>query len=95
MIPAKPPATQPDFRLFVRYSFRHPTLSARDVSAVEHALRVGGRKVEMLEGDGVKRVGVSAAMREWWDGQKWAGRRDGAGGEGASETEKPSPALNT
>jgi len=71
LIRSKPRPTQADFRLFIRHAFRHPALSPRDVSAVEHALRTGTRKVELLENAGVKRVGVSGPMREWWEGEKW------------------------
>lgn len=88
LISSKPSSSQAHFRLFIRHAFRHPALSARDVSAVEHQLRTGGRKVEMLENQGVKSVGVTEEMKVWWDSQVWKGPRSGGGERLAGESRK-------
>ncbi|KDQ62286.1 hypothetical protein JAAARDRAFT_30181 [Jaapia argillacea MUCL 33604] len=71
MVRTKPPSTQPNFRLFVQYSFHAQShISPRNVSAIEHLLRKGKRQIEMYEGSGVKDCWVSEEMREWEKGRR-------------------------
>lgn len=67
MVKTKPESTQPKFLLFVRYTFHRNAMAAspRDVSAIEHLLRVGTRQLEMYEDPGVKDCFVSTDMLNW------------------------------
>jgi len=67
MVKTKPESTQPKFLLFVRYNFHHnaTSVSPRDVSVIEHLLRVGTRQLEMYEDPGVKDCFVSTDMLSW------------------------------
>ena len=67
-IPAtKPAAARANFTLFIRYTFRTTasTVSYKDVSAIEHLLRKGGRQLEMLQGADVRNIGIGEEMRNW------------------------------
>jgi succinate dehydrogenase assembly factor 1 len=63
----KPAPARSNFVLFVRYTFRTTasTVSNRDVSAIEHLLRKGRRLLDLLEGPGVRDIGISEEMRAW------------------------------
>ncbi|KAH9891649.1 hypothetical protein C8Q73DRAFT_81518 [Cubamyces lactineus] len=78
MVNTKPPAAQPKFRLFVRYSFKTQAaaVSPRDVSTIEHLLRRGRRQIEMYEDPKVRDCWVSSDMVQW--GEKNKGKREGA-----------------
>ncbi|KAI0761937.1 hypothetical protein BD413DRAFT_485215 [Trametes elegans] len=67
MVNTKPPAAQPKFRLFVRYSFKTQAtaISPRDIATIEHLLRRGRRQIEMYEDPNVRDCWVSSEMREW------------------------------
>ncbi|KAI0632126.1 hypothetical protein C8Q77DRAFT_1123937 [Trametes polyzona] len=76
MVNSKPPAAQPKFRLFVRYSFKTQAnaISPRDISAIEHLLRRGKRQIEMYEDPNVRDCWVSREMVEW--GERNNGRKE-------------------
>ncbi|KAJ9106148.1 hypothetical protein QFC21_001291 [Naganishia friedmannii] len=65
----KAPASQPNFLLHLRHSFRVPELAVRDYSAIEYQIRKFTRTLETLESSNVNRMGVSRDMIEWWDRQ--------------------------
>ncbi|KAA1477538.1 hypothetical protein DENSPDRAFT_844701 [Dentipellis sp. KUC8613] len=67
MVRTKPPAAQPKFLLFVRWSFKTQaaSISPRDVSAIEHLLRRGRRQLETYESPTVKDCWVSQQMYDW------------------------------
>ncbi|KAI0648055.1 hypothetical protein C8Q79DRAFT_953397 [Trametes meyenii] len=79
MVRTKPPAAQPKFRLFVRYSFKTQAsaISPRDISTIEHLLRRGTRQIEMYEDSNVRDCLVSSDMVQW--GEQNGGRRNDAG----------------
>ncbi|KAJ7600710.1 hypothetical protein C8J56DRAFT_847282 [Mycena floridula] len=72
MAQRKPQSTRAKFDLLVRYTFRQraSSVSARDVSAIEHLMRTGKRKIEMYEDPSVKDCWVSEEMQEWSKSQK-------------------------
>jgi len=72
MVRTKPPATRPNFLLFVRYNFRTQasTVSPRDISSIEHLLRRGSRQIEVSEDPGVRDIWVSQEMKDWEAKQK-------------------------
>ncbi|KAF7365214.1 Heat shock [Mycena venus] len=63
----KPEQTREKWDLLIRYTFRRNAMSVfpRDVSAIEHLLRVGGRQITAYEAESVKDCQVSAEMRLW------------------------------
>ncbi|KAJ7366874.1 hypothetical protein DFH08DRAFT_835742 [Mycena albidolilacea] len=63
----KPTQTRAKWDLLIRYSFRNnaASVSPRDVSAIEHLLRVGGRQIALYEDASVRDCQVSAEMRVW------------------------------
>ncbi|KAH8114539.1 hypothetical protein DFH11DRAFT_1595083 [Phellopilus nigrolimitatus] len=67
LIPTKPVHTQPKFSAFIRYTFHHNAhaVKPRDITAIEHLLRVGRRQVEQLENSAVKDCSVSNNMQDW------------------------------
>ncbi|KAI1789619.1 hypothetical protein LXA43DRAFT_559646 [Ganoderma leucocontextum] len=67
MANAKPPAVQPKFRLFVRYTFKTQAaaVSPRDIAAIEHMLRRGRRQLETYEDLKVRDCFVSTEMLHW------------------------------
>ncbi|KAF7768003.1 hypothetical protein Agabi119p4_7246 [Agaricus bisporus var. burnettii] len=67
MVKTKPQAAQHKFLLYIRYTFHQnaASISPRNVSAIEHLLRVGGRQIDMYENPGVKDCFVSKDMMDW------------------------------
>ncbi|RDB18007.1 Succinate dehydrogenase assembly factor 1, mitochondrial [Hypsizygus marmoreus] len=76
MVNTKPPNARPKFLLFVRFAFRTSAsnISPRNVSAIEHLLRKGGRQLEMYEDDAVKDCWVSSEMLTWAENWKASSR---------------------
>ncbi|KAI0720492.1 hypothetical protein C8T65DRAFT_567705 [Cerioporus squamosus] len=76
MVNTKPAASQPRFKLYVRYTFKTQasSVSPRDISAIEHMLRKGRRQLEMYEDPQVRDCFVSNDMVQW--GARNAGRRE-------------------
>ncbi|KIY46508.1 hypothetical protein FISHEDRAFT_75534 [Fistulina hepatica ATCC 64428] len=67
MARTKPVSAQPKFTLFVRYTFRttSSSVSARDLTAIEHLLRKGKRQLAVYEDPAVKDCWVSKEMYDW------------------------------
>ena len=67
MVHTKPPSTQPKFKTFVRYTFKTQafSVSAKDISAIEHLLRKGKKQLEVYEDPKVRDCWVSKEMQEW------------------------------
>ena len=67
MVNTKPSQTRPRFLLFIRYTFHTnaASVSPRNISAIEHCLRKGGRQLEMYEDNAVTDCWVSADMIAW------------------------------
>lgn len=76
MVKNKPPTSQTQFRLFVRYTFKTQatSVSPRDIAAIEHMLRRGRRQLEMYEDPNVRDCLVSSEMLHW--GAQNSGRRE-------------------
>lgn len=72
MVHSKPEFTRPKFLLFVRYTFHTnaSSISPRNLSAIEHALRKGARQIDMYENPAVKDCWVSDDMLTWEKGWK-------------------------
>ncbi|KAJ7250868.1 hypothetical protein B0H12DRAFT_1052225, partial [Mycena haematopus] len=68
----KPEQTRVKWNLLIRYSFRKTatSVSPRNISAIEHLLRVGKRQITSYEDESVKDCHVSAEMREWEQAQR-------------------------
>ncbi|RPD62422.1 hypothetical protein L226DRAFT_532572 [Lentinus tigrinus ALCF2SS1-7] len=86
MVNAKPPAAQPKFKLYVRYTFKTQatSVSPRDISAIEHMLRRGRRQIEMYEDTNVRDCFVSHGMLQW--GARNAGRKESTVGSPGSSS---------
>ena len=67
LIRTKPAHTQPKFSAYIRYSFHQNAqrVSPRDISAIEHLMRVGKRQVEQLEDISVKDCMVTRIQLDW------------------------------
>ena len=77
MARSKPPAAQPKFRLFVRFTFHMNAskVSPRNVSFIEHLLRKGVRQIEAYEDPAVKDCWVSEEMVSWDNDMRMAVQR--------------------
>ncbi|KAF9013283.1 hypothetical protein BDQ17DRAFT_1419441 [Cyathus striatus] len=73
MTRTKPPSTRSKFLLFVRYTFHQNAIKVtpRNVSAIEHMMRIGTRQLETYEDPSVKDCWLSQDMLDWeaaWKG---------------------------
>lgn len=77
MVRTKPPPSRPKFLLFVRHTFRTNAtkVSPRNVGAIEHLLRKGGRQLTMYEDEAVRDCWVSEEMIAWDKSRKATGSR--------------------
>ncbi|KLT40310.1 hypothetical protein CC85DRAFT_330019 [Cutaneotrichosporon oleaginosum] len=63
---SKAPDQREAFLIHLRYTFRHPPLTPRDFTAIEHQIRRFRRTLEMLSEPSTQRIGLSDDMRYWW-----------------------------
>jgi len=67
MVHSKPKHVQPKFRLFIRYTFHMnaANVSPRNITYIEHLLRMGRRQIESYEDPAVRDCWVSEEMVAW------------------------------